>query len=178
MEALSKEESNYNIAGEIRDPDPGPDNINVTEPAPKRKRGRPAKNASAVPPAENLSPDEKPARIRRARKGDNAKLAQQLMGLHKMVAMLPGMEVFEIQPEEATILADGMQAVADEYDVVMSGKTGAAIQLFAAAAMVYTPRVIVLTKIKKQNRAQLQQQEKGAPENYADTGGGLPDVAN
>ena len=38
------------------------------------------------------------------------------------------------------MLADGIAAVSREYGLSMDGKTGAALQLIAAAAIVYAPR--------------------------------------
>lgn len=120
----------------------------------RRRRGRKPKNETApapeaAPGAE--SPENKPTR-RRSRKV-NANSVQQIIGIHKMISMLPGMEIFAIEENEAQILAEGMQGIADEYGVTMSGKTGATLNMVAALAMVYGPRGYLLYQQRQAAKA-------------------------
>lgn len=79
------------------------------------------------------------------------KLAKNLQGLHVMGAMILQFPELALADQEAEMLADGLIKVSNEYGLELSGKTGAAIQLLGAAAMIYWPRLIAL----KQRRAQM-----------------------
>lgn len=74
------------------------------------------------------------------------KLAKNLQGLHVMGAMILQFPELQIADHEADMLADGIIKVSHEYGLELSGKTGAAIQLFGAAAMIYLPRLAMLKK--------------------------------
>lgn len=127
------------------------ENPEAVEPVRKR-RGRKPKNETAPAPESGPTVEaDKPVR-RRSRKV-NANSVQQIIGIHKMISMLPGMEVFAIQENEAQILAEGMQGIADEYGVTMSGKTGATLNMVAALAMVYGPRGYMLYQQHKATTA-------------------------
>lgn len=129
-----------------------------------RRRGRPkgsrnATNSAPVSPSEAAnavtgSPAKK-GRGRPPKKSaplDTGELAKQVQGLHHLAALATGIPEFVLQPQEAEMLAQGISAVCDEYGLSLSGKTGAAVQLLAAAAMVYAPRVAIIGARIKQNR--------------------------
>lgn len=141
------EEANPEVAAQIENPTPEPA-------APKRRRGRPPKNPDLIQegiPGTNSKPQKT-----RAKKSapDTVTLGRQLVGIHQMAAMLTGIPECQIQDAEGQMLAAGIIAVADQYDLAIDGKTGAALQLFAAAAMVYAPRVLMFnTRMKKQRES-------------------------
>lgn len=120
------------------------------EPKPKRGRGRPVGSTS------------KTAAKSTAKKSDSKKatdiedFAKQICGVHQMVALFTGIKEAAITPDEATMLAKGINSVCEEYGLELDGKTGAAIQLFGAAAMVYAPRVIGFKVRMAQEAAQRQ----------------------
>jgi len=76
-------------------------------------------------------------------------LAKQIQGIHAMAAMMSGIGILQISNEEAGLLAHGISAVSEEYGLALDGKTGAALQLFGAAAMVYAPRVLQIAAMRK-----------------------------
>lgn len=118
---------------------------------PKKKRGRPFGATSAEKILEESlgastgsTNSAKPGRKSSAKqKTDPTALAKNLIGIHTLVAMMTGIQEAQISPDEASQLAVAVCGVCEEYDLAISGKTGAAIQLFAAAAMVYAPRVFM-----------------------------------
>lgn len=123
---------------------------------PKPRRGRPRKNPELL--AEEI-PGKAPAasRPRKTAKGKGADaeaLAQQLVGIHQIVAMVSGIPEAQISEEEAGHLAKGITAVCDEYGLSLGGKTGAALQLAAAAAMIYGPRIWAFTARVRAEREQ------------------------
>lgn len=129
----------------------------VTPPAPeptpkKRGPGRPPKD-STKPTAEKIPSESAGVKTRKKTTYDVGLLSKQLMGLHIMAAGLTGIPEVQIAPQEADMLASGVIAVAEQYDLSIDGKTGAAIQLLAAAAMVYAPRVIALQRRIKEAKA-------------------------
>lgn len=130
-------------------PQSGPE-IDVQPAQPKRGRGRPPKN----PPGETGPQKEDPsgtsttstAKPRKAKGGkiDTVNLAKQLVGLHELACMATGNQFPElrIREDEAQMLAGGISSVCEHYDLSIDGKTGAFLNLFAAAAMVYAPRIM------------------------------------
>jgi hypothetical protein len=108
----------------------------VSEPTAKRKYKQRAPKLKA----ETLDASESPTRKTRVKRATVENTARQLEGLHKMIAVLPNLGFMAIHPDEAKILAEAMLAVADEYDIQISGKAGATVQLVAAFGMVYVPR--------------------------------------
>lgn len=71
-------------------------------------------------------------------------LANQIVGVHLIVSKVTGLPEMMIAREEGEALAKSVTMVMEEYGFEISGKTGAAIQLFATAAMVYGPRVLAI----------------------------------
>lgn len=122
----------------------------ITEPARKRSY----KPRAPKIKEETLDASEAPARKPRRSKSSVENTAKQIEGIHKMVAMLPNMGFMNISPEEARILAEAMTQVSEEYNVQISGKTAATIQLFMAASMVYAPRVVYAVHERKKRKAQ------------------------
>lgn len=130
---------------------PAPD----AQPA-KRGRGRPSNAEKAlndVLQKENVSGDNsgaagatnKPGRKPGSTKSgliDAAALGEQLVGIHALAAMFTQIPEFQLQPQEGEALAKAVVAVCQEYNLSLSGKTGAGIQLLAAAAMIYAPRIL------------------------------------
>lgn len=144
----------------------------------RRARGRPFKprganaaaplSENAVPPENPESPTDDSPKQRRPRKPsvDIGLLAKQLKGIHELAAnLLPirtpeGKYLLSLSDIEATQLAEGVAAVAKEYDLSLDGKTGAAIQLLSAAVMVYGPRVYFFNKMKAEAMRQHQAEEQ------------------
>lgn len=124
-----------------------------TQEAPKRKRGRPSNAERALEDVlqkENVADDAatpgsaaKPGR-KSAKSGliDAGALGQQLVGIHALAAMMLQIPELQLTPPEGDGLAKAVIAVCQEYNLSLSGKTGAGIQLFAAAAMIYAPRLL------------------------------------
>lgn len=126
-----------------------------------RKRGRPkgsTKNNAPVDKPEiekildeqngTVPESEKPQAKKRGPKGGTKAsveaMANQLVGVHQLVSMVTGISEIQITPDEGAALAGAIQSVCDEYGLSISGKTGAALQLLAAAAMIYGPRAVVI----------------------------------
>lgn len=142
---------------------------------PKRGRGRPFGSRTSVPPltetpvgseATGEAPQDAAPKTRRRKSSvDASALAKQLRGIHALAAkLLPipgpnGTKLLELDDTEATQLAEAVAAVAKEYDLELSGKTGAAIQLLGVAAMIYGPRIYVIQQIRVYG-----QQQKAAAE--------------
>lgn len=126
----------------------------------KRGRGRPRKDGG---PAAPVSPSEAAAasaskagrkpKIKPAKMDSNA-LAKQVQGLHQLAALATGIPEFQLHDAEALMLGDAIANVCEEYDLSLSGKTGAFLQLIAAAAMVYVPRVEIIGRRVKEKKAQ------------------------
>jgi len=131
---------------------------------PRRKRGRPSNAeralnetleketpgaASAEQPQAN-KPGRKPNK-KAAPTGEA--LGKQLVGIHALAAMFLQIPEVQITEQEGVTLGNAVVAVCEEYNLSVSGKTGAAIQLLAAAAMIYAPRAFVIKARIDQNRA-------------------------
>lgn len=130
-----------------------PESPKVEAPTERRGPGRPKGSGNAAP----VSPSEASAAASSGRKGPGrpkggkskvsfdadaqSQLAKQLMGLHQLAALATGIPEMAINETEAVMLGAAVANVCEEYDLSLSGKTGALVQLLAAAAMVYVPRV-------------------------------------
>jgi hypothetical protein len=143
----------------------------------RKRRGRPFGARTAVPPLEETTvrADGEPptdsgtqTRKRRSKSVDVSELAKQLRGIHSLAANIIPIRMpdgsggskllLELSDTEATQLATAISGIAKEYDLAIDGKTGAAIQLFAAAAMIYGPRIYVIQKIRTSHQQQQRQQ--------------------
>lgn len=135
-----------------------------------RGRGRPKgstnKNAEDKPEIESLLDQQaggsteqtaKPQQKKRGPKtgkADAAAMAKQLVGVHTLMAMVTGLPELQISEPEAENLAAAVTNVCEEYGLSISGKTGAAIQLAAACAMIYGPRALMINARIQQAKAQ------------------------
>ncbi len=103
---------------------------NVDE-APPKKRGRPAGSTTT--------------KHKTAAKNDNETLAKNIAGIHAMAAMMTGIPEVQLSEDEAQMLASAVDGLSREYGLKLDGKTGAAIQLIGAAAIIYGPRAIAIS---------------------------------
>ena len=134
----------------------------------KRGRGRPPK-APADPNATPIPGDAAPP-VKRGRPPKKAMftdenigdLAGQIQGLHMIAAEMTGVPIFALSEKESKMLAASVIKIAGEYNLAMSGKTGAMIQLIGVCAMIYVPRLIALKKMKAQATADLVGVENGS----------------
>ncbi len=79
-------------------------------------------------------------------------LAKQIEGIHILAATITGMPEIALTSNESALLAGALITLAGEYDLSMSGKTGAAIQLLGVAALIYVPRALTIsTRIRADN---------------------------
>lgn len=125
----------------------------VEEAAPKKRgRGRPPKNPGERA-AESTTASGPKRRAKSASGFDRAALARQLVGIHQVAAMVSGIPEVVISEPEGDALAGGVIAVCEEYGLSLGGKTGAAIQLAAAAAMIYGPRLFAINQRLRAERA-------------------------
>ncbi len=137
---------------------------------PKKRRGRPPKNPELS--EEKIGADTG-AKKRSYKKQtndapiDSANLAKQIQGVHIAAATITGLRELVISEGESVMLAESLVAVSREYGLAISGKTGATIQLIAAAAMIYAPRFIVINERIKKSKAQVVDfsMKNEAPEN-------------
>lgn len=132
----------------------------------KRGRGRPPKNPGAASPNKETPTGSAPRRGRPPKSDkkvysiDEIKLmGKQLTGLHIMVAQIGGLPELAISEQEGELLAQSIINVADQYDLAIDGKTGAALQLAMTAAMIYGPRALHIRA-----RVAAQKQQQAAPE--------------
>lgn len=140
-------------------------NDGVAEHAAPKKRGRPS-NASKVLEAAQVPGDsapkvEKPKPRAKKNEADAINLGNQLVGVHQMIAMVTGLPEIAIHEKEGEALAKGLLAISEEYGLALDGKTGASLQLFAAMAMIYAPRVYAVTRRFKAEK-QIALQAQGA----------------
>lgn len=127
---------------------------------PPIEEAAPAKRGRGRPPGSGKTTAEKsPGKKTR----DVADFARQIQGLHRVAAMATGLPVLEIADHEAAMLASGITAVADEYGLALSGKTGAALQLFAAMGFVYGPRVLMVKRMRDEAQRAAKAEADAAP---------------
>lgn len=143
---------------------------------PKRKRGRPssAENAlrESVAGVEGQSTSSGGAKRGPKPKGKNSDpstLAKSLVGIHALAAMITGIQEAQLSDGEGQALAEGVIAVCDEYGFSIDGKTGAAMQLFGACAMIYGPRVFAFKMRMAQQERQARERTQTEVNTYAQT---------
>lgn len=160
-------------AGAGASPDVAGNESNTAAPetiAPKRRRGRPTDAERAL--RENIAPGTgsgsdtgsggaKRGPKPRAKGSDVGTLAKSLVGIHQLVAMVTGIPEAQLNEAEGTALAEGVCAVCEEYGLAINGKTGAAMQLFGACAMIYGPRLFHFKMRMAQQRAQAENMVNG-----------------
>lgn len=126
------------------DSDLGPQETVTPEAPPKPRRGRPPKDPNAVK-TEKISKDTGPSvKPRKRATYDPQLLSKQLFGIHKMASQMTGLPELQIDNDESMALANSIIGVSEQYDLSIDGKTGAAIQLLATAAMIYGPRLLYI----------------------------------
>lgn len=115
----------------------------------KRSRGRPPGSRSAGPlppeqpvPPESAAPGEEP-RTRRRRKQalDKDAVAQEVFKAHILIAKWTKQPLLQVDENEARILASAIDALCREFDIELSGKSGAVTQVIYALLIVYGPRI-------------------------------------
>ena len=143
-----QETTNENAASTANDDQQG-QQLPTQDDAPpvKRRRGRPPKNpdmqkesVSGSAPKRGRPPKGREKKVYSA--DEISTLGRQLCGIHMMVAEITKIPEAAIQEPEGMMMAQAIVNMADQYDLELDGKTGAALQLFATAAMIYAPRVI------------------------------------
>lgn len=122
--------------------------------APKRRRGRPSLADSKLREEQigaSASAKEKKKPNKKVEYDNTSieNLARQIIGLHMIAAKVSGIEEFNLSEMEAQMLASSVIGVASQYDLAMSGKTGATLQLVGVAVMIYLPRFEILNKRRK-----------------------------
>lgn len=129
-------------------PPPGDNSAQEFTP-PKKRRGRPPKDPSKIKegiPSGSSAAAKTAAKKNKYSAADAVVMGQQLVGVHKLTAMMTGIPELEISEPEGQALAGSVINVCNQYDLEIDGKTGAFIQLFATAAMIYTPRYVMIRK--------------------------------
>ena len=116
--------------------------------APKRRRGRPPKNPTLNaenPGGTSGTASSGPKKRQTKMSGEQiGNLAKQIQGIHLIAATLTNLPEVALHDSEAELLANSVANMAAQYDLRLDGKTGAAIQLLATAAMIYTPRYFAI----------------------------------
>lgn len=168
MERALQEEGvnteSQNVAGNDA-PEPAPSIETPEAAAPKRKPGRPTDAERALRESLGSPSGEKASSTGGAKRGPKPKnktsdpgtLAKSLVGIHALASMVTGIPEAQLSEPEGQALAEGVIAVCEEYGLNIDGKTGAAMQLFGACAMIYGPRVFAF---KMRMAAQRQQEEQ------------------
>jgi len=123
------------------------------EPVAPKRRGRP-------PGTGKKSDGTAPKKTASRKNDDISDLAKHIQGLHVMVAMITGFGELQISDQESLMLAKGVSAVAEEYGLSLDGKTGAAMQLFGAAALIYVPRALMIKS--RADAARKEREENGS----------------
>ena len=137
-------------------PPPAAAATETTPPQVRRGPGRPPKTAPVSPSeaaAAGSAPAKKPGRPKKgvSFSGDDlASMAKQVQGLHQIAALATGIPELVLQKEEAEMLGVAIARVCEEYGLSLSGKTGALLQLAAAGAMIYAPRLAAVAQRVKQ----------------------------
>jgi hypothetical protein len=153
-----------------------------SETPPPRRRGRPfgsrSRNAALTEtpvgdPPTGTPPEVEPQRRKRRSKAiDKDALAKQLIGVHMIAAKLTQLPFVQIDENESRMLADAIENVAREYDLELSGRTGAFIQLIAVSAVVYGPRVMEFQKLKRRAVAEAQASPPPPPQSPVELAAG------
>lgn len=106
-------------------------------------------------------------------------LARKIQGVHELAEQFTGLPL-QIKPDEAQELAHAVEQCAKEFNVVVSGKTAALLNLAATAAMIYTPKIIMIYAAIRM--AQMQAASENAtnitPAEMAAAGSPIPEAAD
>ena len=136
---------------------------------PTRKRGRPSDVERALRESVGAVEGNSAGTSGTAKRGGRSKskssdptvLARSLLGIHQVAAMITRIPEAQLSEQEGQLLAEAVVAVCEEYGLSIDGKTGAAMQLFGAAAMIYAPRVFAYKMRIAQETVQREQQAHG-----------------
>lgn len=119
----------------------------------EKKRGRPTNAERAAREGKTAETIQKPKSKAKTKAAlDEGTLTQQIFGLHAMGAMLSGIPLVQITMDEAALLSKSVILVMEEYDLAVTGKTAATVQLLGVAAMIYAPRVMQILAMRKAHR--------------------------
>ena len=129
---------------------------------PKKRRGRPPGSGKKTPEQIEGGGTEAPASKPSNRKASTsneqrALMGKQLVGIHKLAAMVTGLPELMINDVEGDMLAHAVANICDEYGLAVDGKTGATLQLLGTAAMIYGPRAIAVMQRAHAEKQQRQQ---------------------
>lgn len=102
----------------------------------KRERRPRAPRASSEPKAPKVKADVKT-------------LTTQLVGIHLLIAKVSGHPAMELSADEASMLAKSIADILEEYSLQTSGKTMLWINLIAAVAIIYLPRLMLIKMSRK-----------------------------
>ena len=132
-------------------PGPAPLELNPDDAEPVRKKpGRPAGGGAKKTEEllhQTIEGEGAPAKrgrkpsIKDAPKSniDPGKLGNQLVGIHQLAAMFTNTPELQLTDQAGRALGEAIVNVCNEYDLNISGKTGAMMQLLATSAMIYAP---------------------------------------
>lgn len=126
--------------------------LNKDGSVPKKRGRKPGTGKSTPEQIEAGGATEKPQKRTSKVSFDVKAMGKQLVGLHALAYAATGIPECAINDQEGEMLAGGVAAVCEQYNLAISGKTGAMLQLFAAAAMVYGPRYVSLQRRMAQAR--------------------------
>lgn len=136
--------------------------VETTPPEIRRGPGRPRKDAPTSPSdAASAAAPRKPGRPRKSASlssDDVLSLAKQVQGMHQLAALASGIPELIVDENEAVLLSGAIAKVSEEYGLSLTGKTGAMLQLLAAAGMIYAPRLVAVAK-----RVKAQKQQRSTP---------------
>lgn len=155
----------------------GPDNVTSIKRGPGRPRGSTkaaGPSETPIPGAQARGPGGRFGGKQAAPPVDIPLLAKQLKGIHQMGAMMLGLPMLQLTDPEANMLADAFAAIAREYDIALSGKTAATLQLLGTAAMIYVPRMLLIDQYVKQKKAAARDPADGNTGNVVDLNTGEP----
>lgn len=135
-----------------------------TSDAPRRRRGRPTdaeralrESVGAAPTGDATGGAKRGPKPKGSKASDPAVLARSLVGIHQLGAMVLNIQELVISEDEGKHLAEAVTAVCEEYGLAIDGKTGAAMQLIGACAMLYGPRYFHFKMRIAHERAQAEQ---------------------
>lgn len=155
-----------NFTGTPAQPTPTP------APAPifaRRGPGRPRADGSA-PKSATQAPPDAPSRPAAAKsvpasgKLDPQKVADQLMGLHAMLALMLKTPALQLTKPEAVQLAGAIIGVAELYKMSVNPKLAAFVQLIAVCGFIYIPRVPAISESLRAQRARPVNPVRAAPQ--------------
>lgn len=98
---------------------------------------------------------------------DVTQLADQIQGLHVMLAMLTGQPIFQLKPAECGTLAAAVANVGKHYNVSFDGPRAAIIQLVAVGGMIYLPRIVAIRQANQASRPPSEAPSAPSPEENA-----------